>query len=174
MIHLSGLAGTCSYLRPVGRRRTPLVFVDREPGAPKRRRGGCRDDVRWAGRDATKPPSFRNGHRSIIAFMGDDTVDGTPATGGLAGGAARSGACPHDPRTMVGAPPTSPRSDGPRCGACSMHPIRRPARVPPRTPRCNHSGLLSVFASVCGRNEIGLIGFGDFPDGGGAQACRLR
>ncbi len=60
-----------SYLRP-WQKRSPLVFVDREPGKLTAD-AVVQDDV-GGGRDATRH-LIAHGHRSI-AFMGDDTFTG--------------------------------------------------------------------------------------------------
>ena len=73
-----------SYLRP-WQERTPLVFVDREPG--RLTADVVVQDDLGGGRDATRH-LISHGHRSI-AFFGDDTFTGSAAPQGLAAGTRR-------------------------------------------------------------------------------------
>src|ERR1700750_1446626 len=79
-----------SYLRP-WQKRTPLVFVDREPGKLTAD-AVVQDDV-GGGRDGTAH-LISHGHRSI-AFMGDDTVTGLLRLQGRGQGAGEGGPAHH-------------------------------------------------------------------------------
>lgn len=140
-----------SYLRP-WLTRTPLVFVDREPGRLTAD-AVVQDDV-GGGRDGTRH-LVGHGHR-CIAFFGDDTVTGLlrlegwrQALGeaGLSAGPVHIGGL--DEATLTAAlrraldapdPPTALFSSNARCTIA----------------------LISALQALR-RRDIALIGFGDFP-----------
>jgi LacI family transcriptional regulator len=140
-----------SYLRP-WQKRTPLVFVDREPGRLSAD-AVVQDDV-GGGRDATSH-LISHGHRSI-AFIGDDTVTGLLRLEGWQQALQEAG-LPHD-HVHVGA------LDIPTLTAAlrrMLYAPDPPTAVFSSNARCTIA-LLSVLQALR-RKDIGLIGFGDFP-----------
>jgi LacI family transcriptional regulator len=140
-----------SYLRP-WQKRTPLVFVDREPGRLTAD-AVVQDDV-GGGRDATGH-LMSHGHRSI-AFMGDDTVTGQLRLDGWQQALQEAG-LPHH-HVHVGALDISTLTTALRTMLDAPDP---PTAVFSSNARCTIA-LVSVL-KVLRRKDIGLVGFGDFP-----------
>jgi LacI family transcriptional regulator, galactose operon repressor len=140
-----------SYLRP-WQKRTPLVFVDREPGRLTAD-AVVQDDV-GGGRDATCH-LMSHGHRNI-AFMGDDTVTGLLRLDGWQQ-ALREAGLPHH-HVHVGALDIPTLTTALRT---MLHAPDPPTAVFSSNARCTIA-LVSVL-KVLRRKDIGLVGFGDFP-----------
>jgi LacI family transcriptional regulator, galactose operon repressor len=140
-----------SYLRP-WQKRTPLVFVDREPGRLAAD-AVVQDDV-GGGRDGTRH-LISHGHRSI-AFMGDDTVTGLLRLKGWQQALDEAG-LPHD-HLHVGALDVATLTAALRTALDSPDP---PSAVFSSNARCTIA-LISALQALR-RKDIGLIGFGDFP-----------
>jgi len=140
-----------SYLRP-WQKRTPLVFVDREPGRLTAD-AVVQDDV-GGGRDATGH-LMSHGHRSI-AFMGDDTVTGLLRLDGWQQALQEAG-LPHH-HVHVGALDIPTLTTALRTMLDAPDP---PTAVFSSNARCTIA-LVSVL-KVLRRKDIGLVGFGDFP-----------
>ena len=140
-----------SYLRP-WQKRTPLVFVDREPGRLTAD-AVVQDDV-GGGQDATGH-LMSHGHRSI-AFMGDDTVTGLLRLDGWQQALQEAG-LPHH-HVHVGALDIPTLTTALRTMLDAPDP---PTAVFSSNARCTIA-LVSVL-KVLRRKDIGLVGFGDFP-----------
>jgi LacI family transcriptional regulator len=140
-----------SYLRP-WQKRTPLVFVDREPGRLTAD-AVVQDDV-GGGRDATGH-LMSHGHRTI-AFMGDDTVTGLLRLDGWRQ-ALQGAGLPHH-HVHVGALDIATLTTALRTMLDAPDP---PTAVFSSNARCTIA-LVSVL-KVLRRKDIGLVGFGDFP-----------
>lgn len=140
-----------SYLRP-WQERTPLVFVDREPGRLTAD-AVVQDDV-GGGRDATRH-LISHGHRSI-AFFGDDTFTGLLRLKGWQQALDAAG-LPHD-HVHVGAHDVATLTNALRRVFAAPDP---PTAVFSSNARFTIA-LISALQALRRRN-IGLIGFGDFP-----------
>ncbi len=140
-----------SYLRP-WRERTPLVFVDREPGrltadaVVQDDLGGSRDGTRHL---------MSHGHRSI-AFFGDDTFTGLLRLRGWQEALAEADLPPN--HVHIGA------HDVPSLTAALQKALA--AHDPPTAIFSSNArftiALISVLQALR-RSDIGLVGFGDFP-----------
>jgi LacI family transcriptional regulator len=142
-----------SYLRP-WQQRTPLVFVDREPGGLTAD-AVVQDDVGGA-REATRH-LISHGHRKI-AFIGDDAVTGLLRLKGWRQALAEAGLPQHDDLVHVGALDAT-------SVATALHRMLEapdpPSAVFSSNARCTIA-LVPALQSVR-RTDIGLVGFGDFP-----------
>jgi LacI family transcriptional regulator len=142
-----------SYLRP-WQKRTPLVFVDREPG--KLTADTVLQDDVGGGHDAARH-LISHGHRSI-AFMGDDTVTGLLRLKGLQQGLDEAGL--PQPSELVHV--------GPIDVATLTAELRRMLAMPGPPSAVFSSNARVTIAIVTAlqtlrRKDIGLVGFGDFP-----------
>jgi LacI family transcriptional regulator len=140
-----------SYLRS-WQERTPLVFVDREPGRLTAD-AVVQDDV-GGGREATRH-LISHGHRSV-AFFGDDTVTGVLRLRGWQQALDEAG-LPHD-HIHVG------KHDVGTLAAALQGVLGAPD--PPTAAFSSNArftvALISALQTLR-RKDIGLIGFGDFP-----------
>lgn len=140
-----------SYLRP-WQERTPLVFVDREPG--RLTADAVVQDDLGGGREATRH-LISHGHRSI-AFFGDDTFTGSLRLRGWQQALDEAG-LPHD-HAHIGA------HDVPTLTAALRGMLE--AREPPSAVFSSNArftvDLISALQALR-RKDIGLVGFGDFP-----------
>ena len=142
-----------SYLRP-WQKRTPLVFVDREPGRLTAD-AVVQDDV-GGGRDATRH-LIGHGHRHI-AFMGDDAVTGLLRLKGCQQALAEAGVPQRSDLVHVGT------IDTPTVTAALHRMLEAPdppTAVFSSNARCTIA-LVPALQSLR-RKEIALVGFGDFP-----------
>jgi LacI family transcriptional regulator len=142
-----------SYLRP-WQERTPLVFVDREPGRLTADTV-LQDDV-GGGYEATRH-LISHGHRSV-AFLGDDTVTGLLRLKGLQQALDEAGLPQRDDLTHVGS------IDAPTLTAALRRMLAAhdpPTAVFSSNARCTIALVTSLQALH--RKDIGLVGFGDFP-----------
>jgi LacI family transcriptional regulator, galactose operon repressor len=140
-----------SYLRP-WQERTPLVFVDREPG--RLTADAVVQDDLGGGRDATRH-LISHGHRSI-AFFGDDTFTGRLRLRGWQ--QALDEAClPHD-HVHVGA------HDVPTLTA-ALHRMLDTVDPPSAVFSSNARFTVDLISALQAlrRKDFGLVGFGDFP-----------
>ncbi|OBF36749.1 LacI family transcriptional regulator [Mycobacterium sp. ACS1612] len=142
-----------SYLRP-WQQRTPLVFVDREPGKLSADTV-LQDDV-GGGYDATRH-LISHGHHSI-AFVGDDTVTGLLRLKGLQQAMDEAGLPQRDDLIHVGAIDE----------ATLTAELRRMLAVPAPPSAVFSSNARVTIAVVTTlqalrRKDVGLVGFGDFP-----------
>jgi LacI family transcriptional regulator len=142
-----------SYLRP-WQKRTPLVFVDREPGRLTADTV-LQDDI-GGGYDAARH-LVSHGHRTI-AFMGDDTVTGLLRLKGLQQALQEAGLPQRGELAHVGS------IDAPTL----MAELRRMLAAPDPPSAVFSSNARVTIAIVTAlqalrRNDIGLVGFGDFP-----------
>lgn len=140
-----------SYLRP-WQKRTPLVFVDREPGKLTAD-AVVQDDV-GGGREATRH-LIAHGHRSI-AFVGDDTFTGQLRLKGWREALDDAGLA-HEHVHIGG-------HDVPSLTAA----LRRVLSAPDPPSAVFSSNARFTIAMVSAlqalrRKDIGLVGFGDFP-----------
>lgn len=142
-----------SYLRP-WQARTPLVFVDREPGRLTAD-AVVQDDV-GGGREATAH-LISHGHRSI-AFVGDDTWTGRRRRDGWRRALEEAGRAPRPELAHLGA--VDPDTLAPVIAAMLETPDP-PTAIFSSNARCTIA-LLGVLQSLR-RRDVGLIGFGDFP-----------
>ncbi len=147
-----------SYLRP-WQKRTPLVFVDREPGRLTAD-AVVQDDV-GGGRDATSH-LISHGHRSI-AFMGDDTVTGLLRLEGCQQALQEAGLPSH--HVHVGALDIATLTAA----------LRRMLDAPDPPTACvlvecplHHRAVVGVASPAAQGHRIGRLR--RLPDGGGAQA----
>ncbi|MCT7659376.1 LacI family DNA-binding transcriptional regulator [Mycobacterium deserti] len=140
-----------SYLRP-WQKRTPLVFVDREPGRLTAD-AVVQDDV-GGGRDGTRH-LISHGHRSI-AFMGDDTVTGLLRHKGWQQALDEAG-LPQG-HVHIGALDIPTLTAALRKALDAPDP---PSAVFSSNARCTIAVISALQALR--RKDIGLIGFGDFP-----------
>jgi LacI family transcriptional regulator len=142
-----------SYLRP-WQKRTPLVFVDREPGRLTAD-SVVQDDI-GGGREATRH-LISHGHRNI-AFMGDDAVTGLLRLKGCQQALAEARLPQRDDLVHVGS------VDTPTVTA-ALHRMLEvpdpPSAVFSSNARCTIA-LVPVLQALR-RKDIGLVGFGDFP-----------
>jgi LacI family transcriptional regulator len=142
-----------SYLRP-WQKRTPLVFVDREPGRLTAD-AVVQDDI-GGGREATRH-LISHGHRKI-AFMGDDAVTGLLRLKGWQQALAEAGLPQRTDLVHVGAVDTT-------TVAAALHRMLEapdpPSAVFSSNARCTIA--LVPALQLLRRKDIGLIGFGDFP-----------
>jgi len=142
-----------SYLRP-WQKRTPLVFVDREPGRLTAETV-LQDDV-GGGYEATRH-LISHGHRNI-AFMGDDTFTGLLRLKGLQNALDEAGLSQRGDLTHVGAIDA----------ATVTAELRRMLATPDPPSAVFSSNARVTIAMVTAlqalrRKDIGLVGFGDFP-----------
>jgi LacI family transcriptional regulator len=142
-----------SYLRP-WQKRTPLVFVDREPGRLTADTV-LQDDV-GGGYDAARH-LVSHGHRTI-AFMGDDTVTGLLRLKGLQQALHEAGLPQRSELVHIGS------IEAPTLTA----ELRRMLAAPDPPSAVFSSNARVTIALVTAlqmlrRNDIGLVGFGDFP-----------
>jgi LacI family transcriptional regulator len=142
-----------SYLR-VWQKRTPLVFVDREPG--RLTADTVLQDDAGGGYDATRH-LISHGHRTI-AFMGDDTVTGLLRLKGLQRALDEAGLPQRADIAHVGAIDT----------ATVTTELRRMLSAPDPPSAVFSSNARVTIAIVealqtLRRKDIGLVGFGDFP-----------
>jgi LacI family transcriptional regulator, galactose operon repressor len=142
-----------SYLRP-WQKRTPLVFVDREPSRLTADTV-LQDDV-GGGYEAARH-LISHGHRSI-AFMGDDTVTGLLRLNGLQNALGEAGLPQRADLTHV----------GPIDTATLTAELRRMLAAPGPPSAVFSSNARVTIAVVTAlqtlrRKDIGLVGFGDFP-----------
>lgn len=142
-----------SYLRP-WQKRTPLVFVDREPGRLTADTV-LQDDV-GGGHEATRH-LISHGHRNI-AFMGDDTVTGLLRLKGLQNALDEAGLPQRDELVHVGTIDASTLTAQLRRMLAAQNP---PSAVFSSNARCTIAIVTALQALR--RKDIGLIGFGDFP-----------
>ena len=142
-----------SYLRP-WQKRTPLVFVDREPGRLTAD-AVLQDDV-GGGYEATRH-LISHGHRSI-AFIGDDTVTGRLRLKGLQDAQDDAGLPRRDELTHVGDIDTPTLTAEVRRMLATHDP---PTAVFSSNARCTIA-LVSALQTLR-RKDVGLVGFGDFP-----------
>lgn len=140
-----------SYLRP-WQRRTPLVFVDREP-ARLTADAVVQDDI-GGGRDAGVH-LMSHGHRSI-GFLGDDTVTGLLRLDGWRQALGEAG-LPAD-HVYIGALDTPALTAALKSMLDGPTP---PTAVFSSNARCTIA-ILSVLQTLR-RKDVALIGFGDFP-----------
>jgi LacI family transcriptional regulator len=140
-----------SYLRP-WQKRSPLVFVDREPGKLTAD-AVVQDDV-GGGRDATRH-LIAHGHRSI-AFMGDDTFTGLLRLKGWRDALDEAG-LPHE-HVHIGEHDVGSLTAALRRVLAAPDP---PSAVFSSNARFTVA-LISAFQALR-RKDIGLVGFGDFP-----------
>jgi LacI family transcriptional regulator len=147
------VGGDMSYLRP-WQTRTPLVFADREPGRLTAD-AVVQDDV--GGGVAATRHLIGHGHRSI-AFIGDDSWTGVRRLDGWQrarddAGLPRRPDLAHlgevDADTLIPTLQRMLQTDDP------------PTAVFSSNARCTVS-VLTVLRALR-RNDIGLVGFGDFP-----------
>jgi LacI family transcriptional regulator len=140
-----------SYLRP-WQERTPLVFVDREPGRLTAD-AVVQDDV-GGGRDGTRH-LISHGHRNI-AFFGDDTFTGLLRLQGWQQALDEAG-LPHD-HVHIGL------HDVPTLTAALQRVLDAPD--PPSAVFSSNArftiALISALQALR-RKDVGLVGFGDFP-----------
>ncbi len=140
-----------SYLRP-WQERTPLVFVDREPG--RLTADAVVQDDLGGGREATRH-LISHGHGSI-AFFGDDTFTGVLRLRGWQQALDDAG-LPHD-HAHIGA------HDVPTLTAALRGMLEAPE--PPSAVFSSNArftvDLISALQTLR-RKDIGLVGFGDFP-----------
>jgi LacI family transcriptional regulator len=142
-----------SFLRP-WQPSTPLVFVDRMPGRLTAD-SVVQDDV-GGGREATEH-LLSHGHRRI-AFLGDDVVTGVLRLQGCRGALAAA-AVPHpDELVHLGDVDTAAVTAALRCMLALPDP---PTAAFSSNARCTVSVVSALQA--LGRNDIAIIGFGDFP-----------
>ncbi|MFG1929653.1 LacI family DNA-binding transcriptional regulator [Mycobacterium sp. NPDC048908] len=142
-----------SYLRP-WQQRTPLVFVDREPGKLSADTV-LQDDV-GGGYGATRH-LISHGHRGI-AFMGDDTVTGRLRLKGLQRALDDAGLPQRSELVHIGAIDE----------ATLTAELRRVLAVPdPPSAVFSSNARISIAVvtalQALRRSDIGLVGFGDFP-----------
>ncbi|HET7668256.1 MAG TPA: LacI family DNA-binding transcriptional regulator [Mycobacterium sp.] len=142
-----------SYLRP-WLKRTPLVFVDREPGRLTADTV-LQDDV-GGGYEATRH-LISHGHRSI-AFMGDDTVTGLLRLKGLQHALDDAALPQRNDLTHVGAIDTATLTTVLRRMLSAPEP---PSAVFSSNARCTIAVVTAL--QTLRRKDIGLVGFGDFP-----------
>lgn len=142
-----------SYLRP-WQARTPLVFVDREPGRLTAD-AVVQDDV-GGGRQATGH-LITHGHRHI-AFIGDDTWTGRLRHRGWDQALREAGLPPRADLAHLGTVDVA--TLGPVLRAMLRAPDP-PTAVFSSNARCTIA-LLTVLQSLR-RRDVGLVGFGDFP-----------
>ncbi|SEH85269.1 transcriptional regulator, LacI family [Mycolicibacterium rutilum] len=140
-----------SYLRP-WLKRTPLVFVDREPGRLTAD-AVVQDDV-GGGRDGTRH-LIAHGHRRI-AFMGDDTVTGLLRLEGWRQALDEAGLV--EGPVHIGAVDVDTVSAALRRALDAPDP---PTAVFSSNARCTIALVTALQALR--RKDIALIGFGDFP-----------
>ncbi|WP_422748258.1 LacI family DNA-binding transcriptional regulator [Mycobacterium sp. WMMD1722] len=142
-----------SYLRP-WQERTPLVFVDREPGR-LRADSVVQDDV-GGGRQATAH-LIAHGHRSI-AFVGDDTWTGRRRLTGWRTALDEAGLPARDDLVHLG-----------DVDADAVTPALRRMLAAPDPPTAVFSSnaratvALVTALQTARRRDVGLVGFGDFP-----------
>ncbi|MBP1820712.1 LacI family DNA-binding transcriptional regulator [Mycobacterium sp. OAE908] len=142
-----------SYLRP-WQKRTPLVFVDREPVGVTADTV-LQDDV-GGGYDAARH-LISHGHRSI-AFMGDDTFTGLLRLKGLQNALDEAGLPQRSDLAHVGA-----------IDAATLTAVLRRMLATPDPPSAVFSSNARVTIAMVTalqalrRKDIGLVGFGDFP-----------
>jgi LacI family transcriptional regulator len=142
-----------SYLRP-WQKRTPLVFVDREPG--KLIADTVLQDDAGGGHQAARH-LISHGHRSI-AFMGDDTVTGLLRLKGLQQALQEAGLPQRSELVHVGSIDV----------ATLTAELRRMLATPDPPSAVFSSNARVTIAIVTAlqalrRKDIGLVGFGDFP-----------
>ncbi len=142
-----------SYLRS-WQKRTPLVFVDREPGRLTADTV-LQDDV-GGGYQAVRH-LISHGHRSI-AFMGDDTVTGLLRLKGLQQALAEAGLPQRSELVHVGSIDASTLTEQLRRMLAAPDP---PSAVFSSNARCTITVVTAL--QTLRRRDIGLIGFGDFP-----------
>jgi LacI family transcriptional regulator len=142
-----------SYLRP-WQARTPLVFVDREPGRLTAD-SVVQDDVGGA-REATCH-LIGHGHRTI-AFIGDDTWTGLRRLKGWQRALDQAALPRRDDLTHLGDVDVDTLTSTMQRMLQSHEP---PTAVFSSNARCTIA-LLTVLNTL-GRRDVGLIGFGDFP-----------
>jgi LacI family transcriptional regulator len=142
-----------SFLRP-WQERTPLVFVDREPGRLTAD-VVLQDDV-GGGQEATRH-LISHGHRSI-AFIGDDTVTGLLRLKGLQNALDEAGLPQRSELTHVGDIDELTLTAELRRMLGAPNP---PSAVFSSNARCTISVVSALQALR--RKDIGLVGFGDFP-----------
>ena len=140
-----------SYLRP-WQERTPLVFVDREPG--RLTADVVVQDDLGGGRDATRH-LISHGHRSI-AFFGDDTFTGSLRLKGWQQALDEAG-LPHDHIHI-----------GPHDVATLTATLKWVLDAPDPPSAIFSSNARFTIAMISAlqavrRKDIGLVGFGDFP-----------
>lgn len=142
-----------SYLRP-WQERTPLVFVDREPGRLSAD-SVVQDDV-GGGRQATAH-LVSHGHRSI-AFVGDDTWTGRRRLTGWRTALDEAGLTARDDLVHLG-----------DVDADAVTPALRRMLGAPDPPTAvfssNARATVSLVTALqtARRRDVGLVGFGDFP-----------
>ncbi|MCV7279547.1 LacI family DNA-binding transcriptional regulator [Mycolicibacterium flavescens] len=146
-----------SYLRP-WLKRTPLVFVDREPGRLTAD-AVVQDDV-GGGHDGTRH-LIAHGHRHI-AFMGDDTVTGLLRLEGWQQALDEAG-LPAGP-VHIGAVDVDTITAALRRALDAPQP---PTAVFSSNARCTIA--LVTALQTLRRKDIALIGFGDFPTAAALQ-----
>jgi LacI family transcriptional regulator len=148
-----------SYLR-AWQKRTPLVFVDREPGRLTADTV-LQDDV-GGGYQATRH-LLSHGHGSI-AFMGDDTVTGLLRLKGLQQGLDEAGLPQRSDLTHVGSIDASTVTTELR---------RMLATADPPTAVFSSNARITIAIvtalQTLRREDIGLLGFGDFPTAAALQ-----
>lgn len=147
------VGGDMSYLRP-WQARTPLVFVDREPGRLTAD-SVVQDDV-GGGRQATGH-LIAHGHRSI-AFVGDDTWTGRLRRNGWQQALEETGLAPRRELMHLGG--VDEDTLAPVVTAMLGAPDP-PTAIFSSNARCTIA-LLTVLQSLR-RRDVGLVGFGDFP-----------
>jgi len=140
-----------SYLRP-WQERTPLVFVDREPG--RLTADAVVQDDLGGGFDATRH-LISHGHRSI-AFFGDDTFTGMLRLKGWQQALDEAG-LPHD-HIFIG------EHDVPTLTAALQRVLTAPD-PPSAVFSSNARFTIALVSALQGlrRRDIALVGFGDFP-----------
>ena len=142
-----------SFLRP-WQARAPLVFVDRVPGNLTAD-AVVQDDV-GGGRDATAH-LISHGHRRI-AFMGDDVITGILRLKGCKQALADAGLTQADELVHLGDVDTPTVTAALRRIFAEPDP---PTAVFSSNARCTVSVVSALQALR--RNDIAIIGFGDFP-----------
>jgi LacI family transcriptional regulator len=142
-----------SYLQP-WQKRTPLVFVDREPGRLTADTV-LQDDV-GGGHEAGRH-LISHGHRSI-AFMGDDTYTGLLRLKGLQNALDEAGLPQRSDLTHVGAIDAGTLTAELRRMLAASDP---PSAVFSSNARVTIALVTALQALR--RKDIGLVGFGDFP-----------
>jgi LacI family transcriptional regulator len=147
------VGGDMSYLRP-WQARTPLVFVDREPGRLTAD-SVVQDDV-GGGRQATGH-LIAHGHRSI-AFVGDDTWTGRLRCRGWQQALEEAGVTPRPELTHLGEVDAGTLAPVVTAMLAAADP---PTAIFSSNARCTIA-LLTVLQSLR-RRDVGLVGFGDFP-----------
>jgi LacI family transcriptional regulator len=142
-----------SYLRP-WQKRTPLVFVDREPVGLSADTV-LQDDV-GGGYDAARH-LISHGHRSI-AFMGDDTFTGLLRLKGLQNALDEAGLRQRSDLAHVGAIDAS---------TLTAELLRMLATPDPPSAVFSSNARVTIAMvtalQALRRKDIGLVGFGDFP-----------